>query len=252
MKRIFLLLALVAFLFTGVSANAIVIELYADSAPNAYGSPDWLPWKTDTFAAVAGGTFTNMSNGTYAGTNTWAPTDGIVYSTGDLGQRLQWIYWLPGETVAGLDGRFQVKDVADWDGVAYAGGAVVDGPEVGWSQPLSWMNYDPDGIAGSGDEGVIGTFGNAWWAWDNVALPYSTDANPYNETNIADITGLAGQMSVYQTYWTGMFRYRDEPGGAWTQTGELALYLTPVPEPSTLLLIGGGLAGLFYIRRKKA
>jgi len=33
----------------------------------------------------------------------------IVYSTMDLGQRLHWIYWLPGETIASLDGRFEVK-----------------------------------------------------------------------------------------------------------------------------------------------
>ncbi len=234
MKK-FLSVFFIILLFAAISstANAITVYFYADSAPNVYGSPNYAPWKTATFSAVYNGTFTNMSNGTYPGTTSFSPYDAIVYSGGDLGKRLHWIYWIPGETIVSLTGKFQVKDVADWDGVAYAGGAVVDGPNIGWGQPVSgWMNYD-----GNGDsviDGVMGTFGNAWW-------PSYTPA---------DINGLAADMSIYQTYWNGLWRYGDSSTNVWTQSGDISLALVPIPEPSTLLLLGCGLAGIGIMGRK--
>lgn len=213
------------------TAGAMTVNLNADTAPNTYGSPNFIPWRTAAFADVVAGTFVNMRNGTFPGTTTFAPQDAIVYSTGDLGKRLHWIYWIPGETVASITGNFQVKNVADWDGVAYAGGSVEDGPEIGWATPSSWINYtDPS----SGQVlGVIGTFGNAWWA---TGTPEAIQAQ-------------AADMYQYQTYWIGEVRWRDTSGSSWT-VQEMELQLVPEPITMAGLMLGiGGLAT--YVRKRR-
>lgn len=48
--------------------------------------------------------------------------DVVVYSFGDLGQRLSFIYWVPNETIADLKARnFQLNLFYQWDGVTYDG-----------------------------------------------------------------------------------------------------------------------------------
>ena len=156
MKTTILTVLISGILVTAGTALADV-NLYVDSAPNVYGSPDWAPWWTATKADVVADTFTNMRTGTHPGTLNVDPYDEIVYSTLDLGKRLHWIYWLPDTTIAELSaapGLFEVKWVIDWGGDAwtYEGGWAADGPSVGWSQPGSWEDY-----AG----GVIGSLGFA-------------------------------------------------------------------------------------------
>jgi len=218
------------------SSASADINLYVDPAPNVSGSPDYAGWWTSAKTDVVAGTFVNMGSG-YLGTPgvlNADPYDEIVYSTGDLGKRMHWIYWLPGETVADLTGRFQVKQVMDWDGVAYAWGADVDGPEVGWYTPTSWVEYGG---------GVIGTFGNAWWAGDNEALPYSTDSNPWNETDQADIDALRDMVLEYQTFTTGYVRIRDDETSQWV-TQQITVNVVPVPAAVLLGMLGFGVAGL--------
>ena len=228
----------IALLYTGLAQADIAVALYADTAPNANGSPDWADWKTAAFAAAADSSFVNMASGMFPGSQQFWPTEAIVYSTGDLGQRLHWVYWLPNATTAGLDGLFQVKNVMDWDGVEYTydwstGETVEDSPDVGWIQPGSWINYQG---------GVVGTFGNAWWASDDLAPPLSTDANPYNETDAADVESLAAEMVAYQTHWDGLIRYRDTPTSDW-QVQHLDLIMIPAPGAVLLGMIGLGLVG---------
>ncbi len=206
-------------------ASAITVTLNADTATNASGSPLWAAYRTAAFADVAAGTFVDMRSGTYVGRSMFEATEAIVYSTGDLGKRLHWFYWLPGQTVAGMNGLFQVKDVTDWDGVDWTydwgtGTQVEDGPEVGWIQPGSWINYNG---------GVIGTFGNAYWAWDDAALPYDTGGNAYNETDAADIQALAGMMYASQTHWTGVVRFRESVNDPWVVQ---SMRVDMVPSPA--------------------
>ncbi|MBX3355727.1 MAG: hypothetical protein KF724_08515 [Phycisphaeraceae bacterium] len=191
------------------------MNLYADSAPNLFGSPAWAPWWASARADMEAGTFENMRSGAYPGSLLMSPHNLIVYSTGDLGRRLHTMFWIPDETTASLDGRFQMRYCLDWDGVDYVYDfglndyVVYDGPtgSAGWVQPAgSWSNYST---------GVVGNPGWAWWATDDDAPPFSTDANPYNETDAADVEALARIIRSAQTYFRLEIRTRATIGDAW-------------------------------------
>ena len=102
------------------SAGTITAFLYADTAPNIFGSPNWAPWWNQAKADAAAGTFVNMRSGAHPGTTYYEPKEVIVYSTMDLGRRLHWIYWVPGKTIAQLkDCNFEVNMMWKWKGVDY-------------------------------------------------------------------------------------------------------------------------------------
>jgi len=221
-------------------ASQAAADLYVDSAPNAYGSPDFAPWWSAAQTDVVAGTFQNMRSGALGtpGVLEMSPYDEIVYSTGDLGKRIHWIYWLPGETVADLDGKFQTRYIVDWDGVQYTydwgvGDHVVATADNGWIQPTRWTDY-----AG----GVIGSFGEAWWAVDDDALPFNTGGTPYDETDQADIDALAAAILQSQTFARGEYRLLTDAGG-WGPVESLTVNVVPVPGAVLLGLLGLGVAG---------
>lgn len=211
-------------------ADPVAVDLHVDSAPNVYGSPAFAPWWSAAKSDVVAGTFTDMRNGTVPGTHDMHPSDEIVYSYGDLGKRIHWIYWINGATKAGLDGLFEVKWSVDWDAVEYTwdwgtGALIADGAELGWIQPGSWEDY-------SG--GVIGSFAFAWWA----VLPQTPGE-------------LATEILQYQTHLKGMVRIREDLSSGWS---EQELNLTMIPLPAPIGLAGVGLLGLGGISfwRKRA
>jgi hypothetical protein len=236
MKMSFLLCGLVL-LFAASQATA---DLYVDSAPNAYGSPDYAPWWAAAKADIVAGTFQDMRSGQLGtpGELNMTPYDEIVYSTGDLGKRLHWVYWLSGETVADLTGNFEVRYIVDWDGVEYTydwglGDHAVATADNGWIQPGSWADY-------SG--GVIGTFGEAWWAVDDDATPFDTIGSPYDEADQADIDALAAEILQHQTFARGEYRLRTDTG-AWGDVQSLSVSIVPVPGAVLLGMLGLSVAG---------
>jgi len=242
--RRFVTIASVAVLLFAVAgtAQAISVSLYADTAPNVYGSPNWASWWSNTQADVADGNgFVNMHSSTLnPGTLLLDPYDFIVYSTGDLGRRLHFIYWVPGETVSSLTAiGFQTNMAYDWEGAP---------DSYGWAAPsaANWGDYDSNGD--SIIDGVVGTFGDALWATDDDALPHDTDGDPSNETNQADIDAMWAIVLASQTYETGMVRYLDQ--GSYQ---EVDLTLDVVPEPISMVMLGclgAGMAAARRLRRK--
>jgi len=210
MRSTFVGCALAALVVAGTHAgsSAPTVHLYADTAPNVFGSPAWAPWWASAKTDMAASAFSNMRSGAYPASLYMQPAEMIVYSTGDLGYRLHTLFWIPGETTASLNGRFQMRYCLDWGGVDYiydfdiADYVAYDGVggSVGWTQPVSsWEN------SGSG---VAGRPGWAWWAVDDDALPYTTDGDPYNETNADDVEALARVIRSAQTYFRLEIRTR--------------------------------------------
>lgn len=257
MRKVWLVLVAVVAMAVSAYAGTITPSLYADTAPNAYGSPQWGPWWTAAKADVAAGTFINMRSGAHPGTTYFEPEEEIVYSTMDLGRRLHWIYWVPGKTINDLKAcNFEVNWMVDWDGVNYVydwsiydlvPAVLVGGvPTNGWVQPASWIDYDKDNDGNP--DGVIGTFGVAWWAYDNLAPPY--DSNPptwWDEVDAADVAALAAQVRQYQTHATGYIRW--DCGQGWEYQ---LLQLNVVPEPGTVVLwLSGFAAPAFALLRPR-
>ncbi|MBW1646176.1 MAG: PEP-CTERM sorting domain-containing protein [Deltaproteobacteria bacterium] len=224
-----------------LSSVSLAVEIYVDAAPNVYGSPDYDSWQDTAYAAVAAGTFTNMANGVNPdniGTTDFEIQDEVVYSFGDLGKRLSWIYWVPGETVENLEAgdRFQISLVNVWDGESWDFYDYYYGST--WLTPSHWQNYDSNGDGNN--DGVIGVAGMAWWG----AYGYSSDT-PEARAALADDMKEWGSVSES---WIFTAKLDGEEVSITSHRDAV------VPEPTTIMLLSLGLLGFLGIKagRKKS
>ncbi len=129
--------------------------------------------------------------------------------------------------------------------------------------PNTTSSYDPVGTIGRSDTGVIaissfdaGPVGHYWEYWMDFdeALSLNPDTD-YLLSIINNTTGDPDRWAWAATSGDSSSYGRKYESNAWTGITDidLAFYITgptPVPEPSTLLLLGTGLIGLAGFRRK--
>ncbi len=204
-------------------ATPCLVSVYVDAAPNATSGAKsaYDAWEAAAFAAAANGKFVNMANSynpANAGTTDFEIQDEVVYSIGDFGKRLHWIYWIPDTTIAVLTGNFKVALYNDW-------GTYPTEDIWGWVEPTKWIDYE---------DGVIGTFGMAYWAAYGVDTQEAVDAD------------MLAWGSVPET-WTFKTDLFDNQCGGLVSHREAI----PVPEPVTMVALTSALIGLGgYVRRR--
>jgi len=224
-------------LFVSQTTLAYSIYIGVDAAPNKYGSSLYPAWEAEAFAAISSGSFVNMKNSINplnSSTTNYEIEDVVVYSFGDLGKRLSFVYWIPGATTESIKDTFQISLTYTFDGVfhdlydEYYGST--------WLTPTSWKNYDSNND--SAIDGVVGVAGNGWWGAYGVNLPEALEA----------LNKDLKEWGAVDESWTLTARILGITG---TTENSLTATRAATPEPSTMLLMAFGGASALWIRLRK-
>lgn len=219
-KGFIVLVTLVA--LTVSSGVARAFSLFVDSAPSqTYNQSAYDSWWSDTKSDIFGGTFVNMTNSANPanrGTKNFDIRDVVQYDIANFGKQLNFVFWLPDQSIATMSGNFE-RLMIIYDNT------MLSGIFFNWDKPEFWEDTS---------NGLVGTVG---FTWD--AIGYTNQSNLDRE--ITNLSSTQGDI-IFGVSWL------DDNG---FQETFLTANYTPVPEPSTFLLLGAGLVGFGLLRRKK-
>lgn len=267
MKKLLLLTA--ALVLLAIQAGADVsVNIYGAAAPNVYGSPSFAPWWDNAQTAIRAG-LTNWGSGNaeyiqlsstggasapqpgyqaiVTGFDSW---HGIAGGTGERGTRIHFIYHIKataGESLAlaNISGIDVLEN--GWGDTNYSLFTAFYGAPVSFDSSTTFdalrrVGYKADGTkvtSGNDMTGIteiIGTFGMAYAAY--FPNTYYGGTTPQEELDLA-IADIEANLQC----WKGVLTY----AGTTVDTT-----VNFVPEPSSIITLLGGLAGIAGLRRRKA
>ncbi|MHB1459560.1 MAG: PEP-CTERM sorting domain-containing protein [Armatimonadota bacterium] len=267
MKKLFLVLAAIALLTTQAGA-AVNVNMYAAAAPNIYGSASYAPWWSNTQLAIRGG-LTNQGSGNseyiqlsttgnvsadqpgyQAVTSGFDSWHGVAGGTGELGTRIHFIYDIKatdGESLslANISGIDVLEN--GWGDTDYSIFTSFYGQPVSFDSstafdPIKRVGYKADGtLVTSGNDmtgitEIIGNFGMSYAAYFPNTYYGGATAQEELDLTIADID--ANLQS-----WKGILTYSGT---------SIDTTVSFVPEPSSIIVLVGGLGSLLAFRRRRA
>jgi hypothetical protein len=225
------LVAVMAFGVLATTAQAISVDIFVDSSPNVFGSSSYAGWWANAKATAADGTFVNMANSVNplnSGTTSFEVEDHVVYSFGDLGRRLNFVYWIGDETIASLQSQdFQISMNYEWDGIEYDLYDEYYGQT--WITPGSqnWTEFNG---------GVVGSAAFGWWGAYDVNTQEALDAD----------------FAAWRPYFGDITLHTRTSTENGPSLKALAATCSVPDAGSSCLLLGGAMALLGVLRRKLA